>query len=319
MKDKKPTVAIWTMTYNHAPYIRECLDGIVMQQTNFPFVAIVHDDCSLDGTIEIIKEYASKYPDIIKPIFEEENQYSKHNGSLDRIKQQSLTATGAKYIAICEGDDYWTDPLKLQKQVDFLESHPDYGMCYTRVKRYIQKKKKFIDVWGGYYETLEELLDKNTIPTLSVLFRHNLLKQYYYEIKPETQKWKMGDYPMWLYLSSCYNLKFLPDVTGVYRILGSSASHCNDIKEQLKFNLSFFEVSKYFAEKSKFESERYQAIIDWIEYQLLIFTNKSKRYIYNNQLFKLKNTKYYKYALFALLFPKNLIKAAIKFNITHSK
>ncbi len=102
-----------------------------MQKTNFPFVAIVHDDASTDGTAAIIKEYAEKYPDIIKPIYETENQYSKRDGSLTRIMKEACEATGAKYIAMCEGDDYWTDPLKLQKQVDFLESHPDYGMCYT--------------------------------------------------------------------------------------------------------------------------------------------------------------------------------------------
>lgn len=249
MKDKKPTVAIWTMTYNHAPYIRECLDGIVMQQTNFPFVAIVHDDCSLDGTIEIIKEYASKYPDIIKPIFEEENQYSKHNGSLDRIKQQSLTATGAKYIAMCEGDDYWTDPLKLQKQVDFLETHPDYGMCYTKVKRYNQSKTSFIDIWGGPNETLEQLLYKNTIPTLSVLFRHNLLKQYYYEIKPETQKWIMGDIPLWLYIAADSKIYFMNETTGVYRILKESASHSSSSISRLEFGLNGYNIHLFFAKK----------------------------------------------------------------------
>lgn len=249
MKNKKPTVAIWTMTYNHAPYIRECLDGIVMQQTNFPFVAIVHDDCSLDGTIEIIKEYASKYPDIIKPIFEEENQYSKHNGSLDRIKQQSLTATGAKYIAMCEGDDYWTDPLKLQKQVDFLETHPDYGMCYTKVKRYNQSKTSFIDIWGGPNETLEQLLYKNTIPTLSVLFRHNLLKQYYYEIKPETQKWIMGDIPLWLYIAADSKIYFMNETTGVYRILKESASHSSSSISRLEFGLNGYNIHLFFAKK----------------------------------------------------------------------
>ena len=94
-----------------------------MQKTNFRFEAIVHDDASTDGTAAIIKEYADKYPNIIKPILETENQYSKHDGSLARIIQKHMRG---KYIAMCEGDDYWTDPLKLQKQVDFLESHSEY-------------------------------------------------------------------------------------------------------------------------------------------------------------------------------------------------
>ena len=129
-------VTIRCLTYNHEQYIRQCLDGFVMQKTNFRFEAIVHDDASTDGTVEIIREYAEKYPDIIKPIFETENQYSKRDGSIGRIMNEH---THGKYIAICEGDDYWTDPYKLQKQVDFLESHPDYVMCSHRHNDYIQE------------------------------------------------------------------------------------------------------------------------------------------------------------------------------------
>ena len=115
-------VTIRCITYNHESYIRQCLDGFLMQKTTFRFEAIVHDDASTDGTATIIREYADKYPNIIKPIFETENQYSKRDGSLRRILDAH---THGKYIAMCEGDDYWTDPYKLQKQVDFLESHPD--------------------------------------------------------------------------------------------------------------------------------------------------------------------------------------------------
>ena len=118
-------VSIKCLAYNHEPYIRQCLDGFVMQQTNFKFEAIVHDDASTDGTANIIREYAEKYPDIIKPIYETENQYSKHDGSLNRILAEKLTG---KYIALCEGDDYWTDPNKLQKQVEYLESHEECVM-----------------------------------------------------------------------------------------------------------------------------------------------------------------------------------------------
>ena len=106
-------VTIQCLTYNHEPYIRQCLEGFVMQKTNFRFEAIVHDDASTDGTATIIREYAEKYPDIIKPIYETENQYSKRDDSLTRIMN---THTHGKYVAMCEGDDYWTDPLKLQKR-----------------------------------------------------------------------------------------------------------------------------------------------------------------------------------------------------------
>lgn len=119
-------VTIRCAAFNHEQYIRQALDGIVMQRTNFRFEAIVHDDASTDHTADIIREYALNYPDIIKPFFEEENQYSKGGAEIDRIFEEN---TQGKYMIICEGDDFWTDPLKLQKQVDFLETHPDYNLC----------------------------------------------------------------------------------------------------------------------------------------------------------------------------------------------
>ena len=136
--DKRPLVAIHCFVYNHEPYLRDCFEGFVMQQTDFPFVAIVHDDASTDGSAAIIREYEEKYPHIFKPIYETENQWQKHDGSLDRIMNEAIDATGAKYVAMCEGDDYWTDPLKLQKQVDFMEANPEYVLCCHRYKIYNQ-------------------------------------------------------------------------------------------------------------------------------------------------------------------------------------
>ena len=111
-------VSIITLTYNHEPYIRECLDGNLMQQTSFKFELLIHDDASTDNTANIIREYAAKYPNIIKPIYQTENQYSQ---KVPIGCTYLYPRAQGKYIALCEGDDYWTDPLKLQKQVDFLE------------------------------------------------------------------------------------------------------------------------------------------------------------------------------------------------------
>ena len=126
MKDNLPLVSICCITYNHVPYIRQCLDGFMMQHTNFDFEVLIHDDASTDGTTEIIKEYEAKYPDIIKPLYEDENQWVK--GRRGSAVFNFPRAKG-KYIALCEGDDYWTDPLKLQKQVDFLQANPEYVLC----------------------------------------------------------------------------------------------------------------------------------------------------------------------------------------------
>lgn len=124
MEGREIKLSIMCTAYNHEKYIRKTLEGFVSQETNFAFEAIVHDDASTDGTAAIIREYAEKYPDIIKPIYQTVNQYSQ-NVNIDRdiIKPR----TRGEYIAYCEGDDYWTDSYKLQKQVDFLESNPEYS------------------------------------------------------------------------------------------------------------------------------------------------------------------------------------------------
>ena len=119
-------VSIICNVFNHEKYLRDALDGFVKQQTTFPFEVLIHDDASTDGSTAILKEYEEKYPHLFKCLYQTENQYSK--GARISRDFQASRATG-KYIAICEGDDYWTDPLKLQKQFDFMEANPDYTLC----------------------------------------------------------------------------------------------------------------------------------------------------------------------------------------------
>lgn len=127
-----PLVSICSITYNHKPYIRQCLDSLLLQKTNFIYEIIINDDCSTDGTTEIIKEYASKYPNLIHPIFHDENQYSK--GVRGMFAKFCFPQARGKYIAMCEGDDYWTDPLKLQKQVDILEQRENVSIVFNKVQ-----------------------------------------------------------------------------------------------------------------------------------------------------------------------------------------
>lgn len=118
-------VSICCQTYNHVNYIEECLNGFLMQKTNFKFEILLRDDASTDGTTEVVKEYSTKYPDIIRPLIYEENQFVKGvSPFMDNVKRAK-----GEYIAICEGDDYWTDPYKLQKQVDFLERNERFRFC----------------------------------------------------------------------------------------------------------------------------------------------------------------------------------------------
>lgn len=123
-------VSVVCTVFNHGAYLRDALEGFVMQQTTFPFEVLIHDDASTDNSPEIIREYEAKYPDIIKPIYQTENQFSQN------VPFQKLfiyPRIQGKYVAMCEGDDYWTDPLKLQKQYDFMEANPDYTLCACSV------------------------------------------------------------------------------------------------------------------------------------------------------------------------------------------
>lgn len=121
-------VSVVCNAYNHEAYIRDALEGFVKQKTSFAYEVLVHDDASTDKTADIIRQYEKNYPKLIKPIYETENQYSKKDGSLSRIQYGRVKG---RYIALCEGDDYWTDPYKLQKQFDVLEKHPEIDICAT--------------------------------------------------------------------------------------------------------------------------------------------------------------------------------------------
>lgn len=138
-----PLVSICCITYNHAQFIRKCLDGFLMQKTDFPIEILIHDDCSTDGTTEIIREYEAKYPDLIFPLYEEENQYQQ--GKAAEIDLYNYRRARGKYIAYCEGDDYWTDLLKLQKQVDFMEANPEYSVCWHRSKQFIVETGEYVE------------------------------------------------------------------------------------------------------------------------------------------------------------------------------
>ncbi len=174
--DKQPEepimVSICCIVYNHAPYLHQCFDGFVMQKTTFPIEILVHDDASTDGSADIIREYTAKYPHLFKPVYQTENQYSKNVPICATF--QYPRAKG-KYIAMCEGDDYWTDPYKLQKQVDFLEANLDYVLSFHD-SNIVDDKDNIIattHLSDANNKDLEELDLKigNHPPTQTIVFR----------------------------------------------------------------------------------------------------------------------------------------------------
>lgn len=247
IKDSNPLmVSIRCIAYNQEAYIRQCLDGFVMQKTNFRFEAIVHDDASTDGTADIIKEYAAKYPDIIKPILESENQYSKGGNILYNIMENHLYG---KYVCICEGDDYWTDPNKLQKQVDYLESHPDCVLVHTGVafvdkKSSIIEEKHFDDTNIDYKKYIIE--KGNPIVSASVCYRRDVDLEWGSIRETMPFKLMMGDKPHWIFLATKGTFKYLHEITTAYRILDTSASHHKNPEKALAYSQNGSDINFYF-------------------------------------------------------------------------
>lgn len=238
MQSGEIVVSISCITYNHVPYIRQCLDGFMMQQTNFAFEVLIHDDASTDGTTEIIKEYERKYPDIIKPIYEEENQWVK--GRRGSAVFNFPRAKG-KYIAMCEGDDYWTDPLKLQKQVDFLESHSDFVMVSHDYDVFLQSLTKYENNKNTHRKvyTLSDLISGFwPAQTLTVVFKKDAILSY--------GNFQGGDVALFYFLLKSGKGFFIDDNMATYRIHDSGVwgglSDENRIKQSFDSRLSIYDV-----------------------------------------------------------------------------
>jgi glycosyltransferase involved in cell wall biosynthesis len=244
-----PLVSVLCITYNHRSYIAQCLDGILNQQTRYPFEIIVYDDASTDGTSDIIREYERKFPGIVKPILQSENQYSK--GIRTIIASFMLSVAQGKYLAICEGDDYWTDRKKLEHQIALLESDLEIGVCYSRAKKYNQRNGKLGMIWGGPATRFTELIEGNVIPTLTTVFRKELYTRYIAEVRPQDKQWAMGDYPTWLWFALKSKIFFSKEVTAVYRVLEESMSHAKNIERKENFIKSTNDIIKYFCNFTK--------------------------------------------------------------------
>src|SRR5260221_9409884 len=164
----QPLVSVCVITYNHEKFIRQCLDGIMMQKTSFRFEVVIGDDCSTDNTCGIIREFAERYPDVIRPVYQPVNV----GGARNAYEFCYPILTG-KYIAVCEGDDYWTDSFKLQRQVGFLEQNPDYAFCFHRVKGIDEENSVISEQATLEHPVLYSWKDifHISIPTLSVVFK----------------------------------------------------------------------------------------------------------------------------------------------------
>ena len=256
-----PLVSICCLTYNHAPYIRDAIEGFLMQKTNFPVEILIHDDASTDGTADIIREYEAQYPDIIKPIYQTENQYSK-GIKISQVYQ--FPRAKGKYIALCEGDDYWIDPYKLQKQVDFLEANPECTLCFHASKHvdasnpdifYIHRPKKIpnnnkceikdVIIGGGGF-----------ITTNSMLF----LKDYIIDKPDWVYKAPVGDGPLMLLLASYGSILYIDEIMSVYRI-NTQYSWNLSMKNKDKRKQHHYAILKMWNEFDKWTNKKYHKYV----------------------------------------------------------
>ncbi len=277
MDTDHPLVSIKCLAFNQEEYIAQTLDGFLMQETDFPFEVIVHDDASKDNTQDIIREYQKKYPLIVKPVLQTENQYSKHDGSLTRAANAPLKG---KYIAECEGDDYWIDPKKLQRQVDFLENNPEYVYSHTAFKYYDQTNDKFIEDSSIEDNSRIQKEDpdniglyilnynKYRIQTVTTVYRRSILSELPDEFA-NSGYFLMGDTQQFFLSTLLGKIHYIPQVTAVYRLTPGSACHRGaKNKNHFRFNLSCAEMrvylSKYLHDKTviqKFKKDFGKALI----------------------------------------------------------
>ena len=226
MKNNEVIVSVCMITYNHEKYISEAIEGVLMQKTTFPIELIIGEDCSTDSTRKIVVEYAEKHPDIIRPLLPERNL-----GMMTNFIETMQEATG-KYIALCEGDDYWTDPYKLQKQVDILEANENIVAVATNAAicdfngNTIQKEKIVVspDNKDGAYN-LHDFFSKGIqYPTLTVVFRNREMDF----IKSKMQYLSnpfLGDWTLWVLLHTLGDFYFINQVTASYRVNPNSVTH----------------------------------------------------------------------------------------------
>ena len=266
-EEYKYMVCTRCFTYNHANYIVDAMNGFTMQETSFPVVTLIVDDFSNDGEQDVIQHYLMDNFQTPYRIEETEDyslicvnhktnpnctfvvfllKYNHYRIKKSKFPYLSEWLDGTKYHAICEGDDFWTDSFKLQRQVDVMENDETIGLVYGQAVHFIQRENKKGRIIGRQTDGIEDLLYENTIPTLTVVYRKNLDIGFDEIRRPN---WKMGDYPLWLYLSLKTRFFFMESLLATYRILTNSASHSTDYKKRVEFQESANEIRHFFAKK----------------------------------------------------------------------
>ena len=239
-------LSICVITYNQKEFIAQTLNSILTQEHDYSYEIIIGDDCSTDGTQEIIKKYESQYPDIIKPLYNQKNI-----GVIDNYFNVINHCFG-KYIMECAGDDWWL-PEKIASQISYMENNPNVGMIYGKARIWNENNNTYSRFQlGSNCGGTRDLLLQNPIPAVTVCFRRKLIYEYINEINPCAKDWKMEDYPFWIYCSYKSNIQFINDTIAVYRQIDNSISHQKNLDKKFIFYKSVEEIKEYYRKRYNF-------------------------------------------------------------------
>ncbi|WP_278885435.1 MULTISPECIES: glycosyltransferase family 2 protein [Bacillota] len=282
MEDIK--VSVCCLVYNHEKYLRQCLDSILMQETNFKYEILIHDDASTDGSVDIIREYERKYPDIIKPLYQKENQYSK--GVKISWTYQYPRAKG-KYIALCEGDDFWNNKNKLQRQADMMDKKDDLSMCVHDVLRVLEsgqqtgEKNPPIDIKEGILSSMDvlKMLEVDNIypfHTSSYFFRATYIHKIEEKLPEFFRKTATGDVVLMVYLATKGDFGYIKQSMSSNRI--NSIGSWTESQQKRENRIAHF--------KSQIETKK--AIDEYLNYK---FTESIAEQIlgYEFDIYRLEN------------------------------
>jgi glycosyltransferase involved in cell wall biosynthesis len=250
----KPIVSVKMITYNHAPFIARAIEGVLQQKTDYGYELVIGEDCSTDGTREIVFDYQKRYPDIIRVITSEKNVGMKKNG------YRTTKACKGKYIAYCEGDDYWQNPNKMQIQADYLEMHPECGLVFTDYNFLFDNSGRIeenLNYSRGFKSqrdlSIEDIIGENglVIRTCTIMIRRDILELIIEGDPYLHQKdiFLMGDTQIFSEMAVISKVSYLPVSTATYRIIDESASRSNDQIKSCRFWKSASEMKIYLCDK----------------------------------------------------------------------
>jgi len=328
---EEPLVSVLMVTYNHARYIRKSIDGVLAQRTNFPYELVIGEDCSTDGTRQIVFDYQRRYPDTIRVITSERNVGGKKNVIRTR------RACRGKYIAFCEGDDYWHHPEKLQMQADFLENHPECGLVYSNYNVEDVRSKTLIRDFISYKEWVVQdkltpmyFLDGKmsvTILTCTVMVRNELLKKVI-EADPylyESGHFLMGDIQTWVEVSAIAETGYIPESLATYNVSEESATRSNNVLSELRFQASLSELTLYLSNKYNMSGDvRERRLEQWCDASLRLALHErnaalAKEIRKRKRIFTWKDRYRYFGALNALGYYSYILSLSLKKRLTRRR